>query len=153
MSTSKQLITALEKSDWLDRMLLMAGLLFFFLVVAFILKQRILDRGLRIAFWWTRFLPSTSTSPTVIKKAADVALKKAEEGSAAAATVISTLTTAATAAASSALSASSAGSASVVPEFSSLTPVADTIVGDASPSGDPMSIPVASDVDAGHDEL
>ncbi|EIM88926.1 Sec20-domain-containing protein [Stereum hirsutum FP-91666 SS1] len=58
MGTSKQLITALEKSDWIDRMLIISGLIFFFLVVGFILKQRIFDRGLRIALWWTRFLPS-----------------------------------------------------------------------------------------------
>lgn len=58
MGTSKQLITALEKSDWLDRLLIMAAVSFFFLVVLFILKQRLVDRGLRIALWWTRFLPS-----------------------------------------------------------------------------------------------
>ena len=57
MDTSKQLIIALEKSDWLDRLLILSGLGFFLLVVLFILKQRIVDRGLRIAFWWTRFLP------------------------------------------------------------------------------------------------
>jgi len=60
MGTSKQLITALEKSDWLDRVLIISALIFFFLVVLFILKQRIVDRGLRIAFWWTRFLPDFS---------------------------------------------------------------------------------------------
>lgn len=59
MGTSKQLITALEKSDWLDRLLLLSATIFFFLVVLFILKQRIVDRGLRIALWWTRFLPNT----------------------------------------------------------------------------------------------
>ncbi|KAH9833336.1 Sec20-domain-containing protein [Rhodofomes roseus] len=58
--TSKHLITALEKSDWLDRLLVLAGLAFFILVVVFILKQRIVDRGLRIAFWWTRFIPDFS---------------------------------------------------------------------------------------------
>lgn len=58
MGTSKQLITAIEKSDWLDRLLIITSVAFFFLVVLFILKQRILDRGLRIALWWTRFLPS-----------------------------------------------------------------------------------------------
>jgi len=56
MGTSKQLITALEKSDWLDRLLIITALVFFFLVVLFILKQRIVDRGLRIALWWTRLL-------------------------------------------------------------------------------------------------
>jgi protein transport protein SEC20 len=58
MGTSKQLITALEKSDWLDRLLIITALIFFFLVVLFILKQRIVDRGLRIALWWTRLLPT-----------------------------------------------------------------------------------------------
>ncbi|KAI0250637.1 Sec20-domain-containing protein [Lactifluus subvellereus] len=58
LGASKQLVTALKKADWLDRILIFAALAFFMLVVLFILKQRILDRGLRIAFWWTRFLPS-----------------------------------------------------------------------------------------------
>lgn len=58
MGTSKQLITALEKSDWMDRLLILAGLAFFILVVLFILKQRIVDRGLRVALWWTRFIPN-----------------------------------------------------------------------------------------------
>jgi protein transport protein SEC20 len=39
MGTSKQLITALERADWLDRMLVAAGLSFFVLVVLFIIKQ------------------------------------------------------------------------------------------------------------------
>jgi protein transport protein SEC20 len=60
MTTSKQLITALEKSDWLDRLLILSGLAFFLLVVLFILKQRIIDRGVRVALWWTRFLPTSS---------------------------------------------------------------------------------------------
>jgi protein transport protein SEC20 len=58
LGTSKQLVTALEKADWLDRILLFAALAFFMLVILFILKQRVVDRGLRIAFWWTRFLLS-----------------------------------------------------------------------------------------------
>ena len=58
LGTSKQLVTALEKADWLDRLLIFAALTFFALVILFILKQRLVDRGLRIAFWWTRFLPS-----------------------------------------------------------------------------------------------
>ena len=50
LGASKQLVTALEKADWLDRLLIFARLAFFALVVLFILKQRIVDRGLRIAF-------------------------------------------------------------------------------------------------------
>jgi len=60
MDTSKQLVKALEQADWLDRVLILAALLFFTLVVLFILKQRIIDRGFRLVFWWTRFLPSGS---------------------------------------------------------------------------------------------
>ncbi|KAG6896911.1 hypothetical protein C0992_005314 [Termitomyces sp. T32_za158] len=60
MGTSKQLITALEKSDWIDRVLMLSAFVFFLLVVLFIIKQRIVDRGLRLAFWWTRFLPDYS---------------------------------------------------------------------------------------------
>ncbi|KAH7922756.1 hypothetical protein BV22DRAFT_1106445 [Leucogyrophana mollusca] len=66
MGTSKQLITALEKTDWVDRLVIISALVFFALVVLFILKQRIIDRGLRVAFWWTRFLPSTSSSERAI---------------------------------------------------------------------------------------
>ncbi|KAH0835896.1 Sec20-domain-containing protein [Lanmaoa asiatica] len=57
ISTSKQLVTALEQTDWLDRVLIISALVFFGLVVLFVLKQRILDRGLRIVFWWTKFVP------------------------------------------------------------------------------------------------
>jgi hypothetical protein len=39
MGTSKQLIVALERSDWLDRMLILSGIMFFSVVVLFILKQ------------------------------------------------------------------------------------------------------------------
>lgn len=62
--TSRQLIRILEKADWVDRMLISAGLIFFLLVVAFILKQRIFNKGIRLAFWWTRFLPSSSRHST-----------------------------------------------------------------------------------------
>ncbi|KAG5635007.1 hypothetical protein H0H81_012736 [Sphagnurus paluster] len=73
MSTSKHLITALEKSDWIDRVLIISAFIFFILVVLFIVKQRILDRSLRVALWWTRFLPDFS---------GDSALLNMEKGSA-----------------------------------------------------------------------
>lgn len=57
MLTSKHLITALEKADWLDRILILSAFMFFVLVVLFIFKQRFIDRGLRIALWWTKFIP------------------------------------------------------------------------------------------------
>ncbi|KAF9239858.1 Sec20-domain-containing protein [Melanogaster broomeanus] len=61
LGTSRQLVAALEQTDWLDRVVIVAALVFFALVVLFVLKQRILDRGVRIAFWWTRFLPSAGS--------------------------------------------------------------------------------------------
>jgi len=57
LTVSKPLVTALEKADRMDKLLIMAGLVFFFLVVLFILKQRVIDRGIRIALFWTRFIP------------------------------------------------------------------------------------------------
>jgi protein transport protein SEC20 len=66
LGASKQLVTALEKADWLDRLLIFAALAFFALVVLFILKQRIVDRGLRIAFWWTRLLPSRDRGDSIL---------------------------------------------------------------------------------------
>lgn len=79
MVTSKHLITALEKSDWLDRMLILAALLFFITIVLFILKQRLVDRGIRIAFWWTRFIPSSSSS-TGAGRAAEKVVDAMERG-------------------------------------------------------------------------
>lgn len=55
-------MTALEKADSMDKLLIMAGLVFFFLVVLFILKQRVIDRGIRIALFWTRFIPRRAKS-------------------------------------------------------------------------------------------
>ncbi|KAF4564648.1 hypothetical protein EYR40_010815 [Pleurotus pulmonarius] len=74
MGTSKHLITALEKADWLDRLLILAALSFFILVVLFILKKRIVDRGLRVAFWWTKFLPGRA------QRASEDVLGEAEKG-------------------------------------------------------------------------
>ncbi|KAH9027212.1 hypothetical protein EDB84DRAFT_1579660 [Lactarius hengduanensis] len=47
LGTSGQLVTALEKADWLDWLLIFAALIFFVLVIFLILKQRIVDRGAR----------------------------------------------------------------------------------------------------------
>ncbi|EJC99303.1 Sec20-domain-containing protein [Fomitiporia mediterranea MF3/22] len=111
---SKQLITALEKADWLDRLLILAALAFFVLVVLYILKQRILDRGIRIAFWWTRFLPSArNTVRGVDSEKAGVKVKSVVQE------VVSTITAAAV--------APSASVASVVQDASSITESASTI--------------------------
>ncbi|KAJ3920501.1 Sec20-domain-containing protein [Lentinula edodes] len=65
MDASKQLITALQKSDRMDRLLIFFGLILFFLSVSIVLKERVLDRSVRLAFWWTRFSPS-GKSPVFI---------------------------------------------------------------------------------------
>ncbi|THH28354.1 hypothetical protein EUX98_g5836 [Antrodiella citrinella] len=92
MVTSKHLITALEKSDWLDRMLILAALLFFILIVLFILKQRLVDRSLKIAFFWTRFLPSSSSSAKNAVK--DKVVDMVEKGSGG--SIVAAVTTAST---------------------------------------------------------
>lgn len=109
MTTSKHLITALEKSDWMDRMLIFAGLIFFVLVVLFILKQRLVDRGLRIALWWTRFIPDFSGDKALL------AMEKGEGSlTATASEVISTVSTLL------ATVAASLASSSISPNSSSL---------------------------------
>jgi protein transport protein SEC20 len=90
MSTSKQLITALEKSDWLDRILIISGFVFFLLVVLFILKQRIIDRGFKIAFWWTKFLPDFSSDEELLRSAMD-SVGESSSYSATAASVVTPL--------------------------------------------------------------
>ncbi|EEB89365.1 hypothetical protein MPER_12545 [Moniliophthora perniciosa FA553] len=67
MDASKTLITALAKSDWQDRALIIAGLVFFLCVVLFIVKERVLDRSIRLAFWWTRFIPDFSGDKELLK--------------------------------------------------------------------------------------
>lgn len=97
LGASKQLVTALEKADWLDRILIFVALAFFALVVLFILKQRIVDRGLRIAFWWTRLLPSMDQGGS-LHGAKEVMVEKAAvtlQSEAAVASSIITSTTAA----------------------------------------------------------
>ncbi|KAK0203834.1 Sec20-domain-containing protein [Desarmillaria ectypa] len=94
LDTSKQLITALEKTDWMDRVLIISGLVFFTLVVLLILKQRLLDRGIRIVFWWTRFIPDFGS---------DEVLVSMEEGIEAT-TLVTTLTSAVTSTISAAVS-------------------------------------------------
>ena len=69
LGASMQLVTALEKADWLDQLLIFAGLAFFALVVLFILKQRIVDLGLRIAFVGRVYcLPGTRATQSLLFK-------------------------------------------------------------------------------------
>ncbi|KAL7277341.1 hypothetical protein ACG7TL_009199 [Trametes sanguinea] len=136
MSTSKHLITALEKADWLDRALVLAGLLFFILVVLFILKQRIVDRGLRIALWWTRFVPDFG---------ADEALLAMEKGETAGLSVSPTPTV--TAVASTLVSTALAGASTVIASLaSSASSVPSGEVDDTAPSESSPPITATSSV-------
>ncbi|KAI9509038.1 Sec20-domain-containing protein [Russula earlei] len=65
-STHDVLTGLLGTSKQLTGYLFSPALAFFALVVLFILKQRIVDRGLRIAFWWTRLLPSMGGDDTTL---------------------------------------------------------------------------------------
>jgi protein transport protein SEC20 len=49
LQASKNIITTMQKADTLDRLLILAALLFFGLVCLLIIKRRILDRGIRAA--------------------------------------------------------------------------------------------------------
>ncbi|EPT00578.1 hypothetical protein FOMPIDRAFT_1162936 [Fomitopsis schrenkii] len=130
--TSKHLITALEKSDWLDRMLVLAGLAFFILVVAFILKQRIVDRGLRIAFWWTRFIPDFSS---------DEELLSMEEAKMVASAVTGTVVSVAMTASSAVAAAAASASLSLAP-----APVSSSSLGESSVPSDKDAAPTPLDV-------
>ncbi|KAG8965120.1 hypothetical protein FRC00_010456 [Tulasnella sp. 408] len=65
LNTSKSLIKALERSDTLDRLLIIASLLLFFTVVAWIVKKRVVDRGLGLAFWWIKYIPRRRSATEV----------------------------------------------------------------------------------------
>ncbi|RPD75495.1 Sec20-domain-containing protein [Lentinus tigrinus ALCF2SS1-7] len=146
MTTSKHLITALEKSDWLDRMLIFAALIFFVLVVLFILKQRLVDRGLRIALWWTRFVPNFSGDEALL------AMEKGQvsfSASSIASTVAATVSTVAVSLASSVTSSSSTD----IPISSDLgsstiSEVLSSVVSETSPSEDPSTTSSASEAGA-----
>lgn len=73
----------------MDRLLIFSGLAFFVLVVLFIVKQRIVDRGIRVALFWTRFVPSSTRS--VVKRSAEDILMKQEEGSATVSSILETV--------------------------------------------------------------
>ena len=94
LGSSKQLVTALEKADWLDRLLIFAALMFFALVVLFILKQRLVDRGLRIAFWWTRFLPSLDRGDSQLVVMEKAATAPTDSVATIASSVVASMTTA-----------------------------------------------------------
>ena len=102
LTTSKNLVTALEKSDWLDRLLILSSLVFFLLAVAYILKKRVIDKGIWLAFWWVKYLPfPTSRSlATPATPSPQGALSQTKEFVTAAASLVATSLIVATSASS-----------------------------------------------------
>lgn len=49
LTTSKALITSLERADFLDRLILLFALIFFGLCCAWIFKRRVVDKGIKVA--------------------------------------------------------------------------------------------------------
>lgn len=76
MDTAKQLVGALEKADWLDRLLIFGAFTFFLLVVVWVVGQRTVGRGLRVMWWLTGGLRS---SPSVKENLRKAAVEKAKE--------------------------------------------------------------------------
>ncbi|KAF9078710.1 Sec20-domain-containing protein [Rhodocollybia butyracea] len=135
MDTSKQLITALQKADWIDRLIIFFGLGVFFLVTIFILKQRIVDRSVRLAFWWTRFLPS-GKPPSIPASFSSVASSTLET-----ATITSSIAATATTSLVSIVSPS-ASLFAVETDESSAVPDSSTILVSVVTSDTPVGSPV-----------
>jgi protein transport protein SEC20 len=52
LNTSGQLVKAIEKADWYDRLLIFAAFSFFLLVVGWVIKRRVLDKVAGGVWWW-----------------------------------------------------------------------------------------------------
>ncbi|KAF9986403.1 hypothetical protein BGZ65_007756 [Modicella reniformis] len=82
LKRGKNLITKLNQADWMDRLLIGFGLLLFSLVVMYILKKRIADRGISLISYlfmpirWTLSLLDPSMDilpPTLVTEVPDTA--------------------------------------------------------------------------------
>lgn len=57
LDTSRALVTALDRTDWFDRLLIFLALAVFIGTCAWIVKVRVVDRALWLGFWWVKYLP------------------------------------------------------------------------------------------------
>lgn len=152
MDTAKQLVGALEKADWLDRLLILGAFTFFLLVVLFVVGQRTVGRGLRLMWWLTGGLRSSSSIQDNLRRAAEekasqVAAVKASIKLAETASVLSVAVSSISAMASI---SSAIKSGSQVPEPSPTLASGDGKVSEilesvVPPASEPSSVP--------HDEL
>ncbi|GAA6038357.1 hypothetical protein JCM8097_007608 [Rhodosporidiobolus ruineniae] len=81
LSTSKNLITSLERADVVDRLLLFGAFAFFAAVCAHIFKKRVLDRGVRVASFLGNAVARSGGAIAGVAKHAGVAehVERAEE--------------------------------------------------------------------------
>ena len=88
LKRGKNLITKLNQADWTDRLLIGFGLLVFSLVVMYILKKRIADRGISLVGYlfmplrWllSLLIPSLRSAPGPLIPSEQIAEKLAEAG-------------------------------------------------------------------------
>jgi len=78
LDASRRLITALERTEWFDRLLILLALAVFIGTCTWIVKVRVVDCALWLGFWWVKYLPFPGRGG----KAEVEVLKRMEEGSA-----------------------------------------------------------------------
>jgi len=154
LQSTKMLVTALEKSDWMDRVLILSAFAFFLGVVAFVLKQRVLDRGIVMlgwVFWWAKYVPGLgglktgTASPNVVTGVAEKVAETLKEGGGQAAVTAAVTTTLSTIAA-----VSSAVFDQAIPSPEA-TPVEESTLSDPLSMALPQETPV--DEERTRDEL
>ncbi|WOO81284.1 Protein transport protein SEC20 [Vanrija pseudolonga] len=140
LTTSTQLVRALERADWWDRALIFGALAFFLLCVGYVLKSRVLNRVGGAAAWWVggsfRLIRAGlgGGSAKRVKDVAEVATGAAAKGAAAA-----------VAAGAAASAAAAGGGVSSLPHDDDREKVHDDAVGaadadtDASTARDPVA--------------
>ena len=77
LDTSRGLITALERTDWFDRLLIFLALAVFIGTCAWIVKVRVVDRALWLGFWWVKYLPfrgQGGNGDVKVERSADIAV-------------------------------------------------------------------------------
>lgn len=136
LTLSKSIITKLEASDWLDRIFLLLGLLFFVSVVIYIIKKRTWDVGISWATWLmgkggkTAAKVATQANTVIFEPTQTVAATISEISSVTESSVTSFVTSATDRSISSVVSniASSAADNTASSAISSLSSTIDTFV-------------------------
>jgi protein transport protein SEC20 len=140
LTLSKSIITKLEAADWLDRIFLLLGLLFFVSVVIYIIKKRTWDVGISWATWLmgkggkTAAKVATQANTAIFEPTQTVAATISEISSVTESSITSLVSSATDRSISSVVSnvasnvASSAADNTASPAISSLSSTIDTFV-------------------------